>query len=64
MAGTADQQVLVTDRRRDIAMTAVDLMHAGDQAQFFQLFQRAVYGNQPDIGYIWRASNRSDWDPE
>lgn len=33
-----------------IGMTAVDLVHPPDQPEFLEFFQRAVNGNQTDVG--------------
>lgn len=49
-AGVADEQVLVALGRPEIGMTSAGLMHARDEVEFFQFFERAVDGDQPKAG--------------
>ena len=48
----ADDQVLVPVRVRQISIAAVRLVHTLDQAEFFQLFQRAIDRYQPQTGAV------------
>jgi len=49
---TAKQKMLVTFASGDERLTAFGLMNALNQAEFFQLFQRAIDGDQPEGGIL------------
>jgi hypothetical protein len=49
---TAKQKMLVTLGRRDESLASLRLVNALDQAKFFQLFQRAINGDQSESGIL------------
>ncbi len=49
---TAKQKMLMTFARRDERLASLRLVNALDQAKFFQLFERAINGDQSEGGIL------------